>query len=281
MLVDLLKSTSLLVTISAAELMSQGQLIASETFRALEVYLVIAALYFALCYPLSQGLLWFERQIRAGVPLAPRRRRRLRQARALLDEGGDGMSTPVDEFAVRIDGLVKSFDGREVLKGVSLEVRAAGSSASSARAAAARRRCCAASTCSSARTAQRCEIAGEPVFARRPHGLPRPRAPAPDGRDGVPALQPVPAPDRGGERDAARRSRRRTCPRPRRSSAPCTLLRRVGLGHRAHRLPRADVGRRAAARRDRPRARAASRPCCCSTSRPPRWTPSRPARCCA
>ena len=46
---------------------------------------MIAALYFALCYPLSQGLLWFERQIRAGVPLAPRRRRRLRQARVLLE----------------------------------------------------------------------------------------------------------------------------------------------------------------------------------------------------
>jgi His/Glu/Gln/Arg/opine family amino acid ABC transporter permease subunit len=87
MLVDLLKSTSLLVTISAAELMSQGQLIASETFRALEVYVVIAALYFALCYPLSQGLLWFERQVRDGVPLAPRRRRRMRQARLLLGKG--------------------------------------------------------------------------------------------------------------------------------------------------------------------------------------------------
>jgi polar amino acid transport system permease protein len=87
MLVDLLKSTSLLVTISAAELMSQAQLIASDTFRALEVYAVISAIYFALCYPLSQGLLWFERQIRAGVPLTPRRRRRLRAARALLEKG--------------------------------------------------------------------------------------------------------------------------------------------------------------------------------------------------
>jgi polar amino acid transport system permease protein len=85
MLVDLLKSTSLLVTISAAELMSEGQLIASETFRALEVYAVIAVLYFGLCYPLSQGLLWFERKIRAGVPLVPARRRRLRTARALLE----------------------------------------------------------------------------------------------------------------------------------------------------------------------------------------------------
>jgi polar amino acid transport system permease protein len=87
MLVDLLKSTSLLVTISAAELMSQGQLIASDTFRALEVYVVISVIYFALCYPLSQGLLWFERQIRAGVPLLPRRRRRLNAARALLEKG--------------------------------------------------------------------------------------------------------------------------------------------------------------------------------------------------
>jgi polar amino acid transport system permease protein len=87
MLVDLLKSTSLLVTISAAELMSQGQLIASETFRALEVYFVISVLYFALCYPLSQGLLWFERQVAAGVPLVPRRRRRLRAARTLLEKG--------------------------------------------------------------------------------------------------------------------------------------------------------------------------------------------------
>jgi polar amino acid transport system permease protein len=84
MLVDLLKSTSLLVTISAAELMSEGRIITSETFRALEVYLVIAAIYFALCYPLSQLLLLLERKIRAGVPLSPRRRRRLRIARELL-----------------------------------------------------------------------------------------------------------------------------------------------------------------------------------------------------
>jgi polar amino acid transport system permease protein len=88
MAVDLLKSTSLLVTISAAELMSQGRLITSSTFRALEVYFVIAAIYFALCYPLSQVLLWFERRIRAGIPLAPRRRRRLKVARRMLAEEG-------------------------------------------------------------------------------------------------------------------------------------------------------------------------------------------------
>jgi His/Glu/Gln/Arg/opine family amino acid ABC transporter permease subunit len=85
MLVDMLKSTSLLVTISAAELMSQGRLIASATFRALEVYLVIAALYFAICYPVSQCLLWLERRIHSGVPLSLRRRRILREARLLLE----------------------------------------------------------------------------------------------------------------------------------------------------------------------------------------------------
>jgi polar amino acid transport system permease protein len=88
MLVDLLKSTSLLVTISAAELMSQGKLIQSATFRALEVYLVIALIYFAMCYPLSQSLLWLERRIVAGVPLSPRRRRRLKLARTLLTQDG-------------------------------------------------------------------------------------------------------------------------------------------------------------------------------------------------
>jgi polar amino acid transport system permease protein len=84
MLVDLLKSTSLLVTISAAELMSRAQLITSDTFRALEVYVVIAAIYFAVCYPLSQALLWLERRVRAGAALSPGRRRRQRKARALL-----------------------------------------------------------------------------------------------------------------------------------------------------------------------------------------------------
>jgi polar amino acid transport system permease protein len=88
MLVDLLKSTSLLVTIAAGELMSQAQLIASETFRAMEVYLVIAALYFVVCYPLSQLLLLFERKVAAGVALTPGRRRRLAHAKVLLETHG-------------------------------------------------------------------------------------------------------------------------------------------------------------------------------------------------
>ena len=90
MLVDLLKSTSLLVTIAAAELMSQAQLIASATFRAMEVYLVIAAVYFAVCYPLSQLLLLLERKVQAGTPLTPGRRRRVAKTKALLAAGVAG-----------------------------------------------------------------------------------------------------------------------------------------------------------------------------------------------
>jgi polar amino acid transport system permease protein len=86
MLVDCLKSTSLLVLISAADLMTVGTLITSATYRALEVYLVISAIYFCMCYPLSQALLWLERKVHAGVPLLPGRRHRLAVAKALLNE---------------------------------------------------------------------------------------------------------------------------------------------------------------------------------------------------
>ena len=84
MLVDMLKSTSLLITITAGELMSVGQSISSQTFEVMEVYLVLAAIYFAMCYPLSQALLWLERRVRAGAALSVGRRQRLRTARRLL-----------------------------------------------------------------------------------------------------------------------------------------------------------------------------------------------------
>jgi polar amino acid transport system permease protein len=84
MLVDCLKSTSLLQVIGAAELMTQAHEIASATFEEFQVYGVISLIYFAMCYPLSQFLLALERKIRAGVPLTIGRRRRFRMASALL-----------------------------------------------------------------------------------------------------------------------------------------------------------------------------------------------------
>lgn len=75
MMVDLLKGTSLMVAIGGGELMTQGTLIASDTFRAMQVYLVIGLIYLAMCYPLSQLTLLLERKVRAGAPLSPSRRR--------------------------------------------------------------------------------------------------------------------------------------------------------------------------------------------------------------
>ncbi|TDE08456.1 amino acid ABC transporter permease [Jiangella asiatica] len=82
MMVDLLKGTALLVTIGGAELMTQGAIITSTTFRALEVYLVIGLIYFSLCYPLSRGVVRLERRLDSGAPLTPSRRRHLK----LVDE---------------------------------------------------------------------------------------------------------------------------------------------------------------------------------------------------
>ena len=233
MLVDLLKSTSLLVTISAAELMTQARLITSATFRALEVYLVIAAIYFALCYPLSQ-LLLLAGAARSGPasPLSPWRRRRLRAARALLAD-----CRPADMKEVRHDrvghhGADHASDadrGRRTDRRPEQVLRrppgarrrrtwrstAAGSSASSGRAAAARRRCCAASTCWNGpdrghhRGGRRGGHRDGRLVCRDLARLRRTR------RHGLPALPPLPAPDGRGERRAgadarrASRSRRR------------------------------------------------------------------------
>jgi His/Glu/Gln/Arg/opine family amino acid ABC transporter permease subunit len=84
MLVDLLKGTSLLVTIGGAELMTEGSLIVSDTFQALEVYVVIGLIYLAMCWPLSQLALWLERTLNRGTPLSYRRRR-VRRLIAELD----------------------------------------------------------------------------------------------------------------------------------------------------------------------------------------------------
>jgi polar amino acid transport system permease protein len=90
MLVDMLKSTSLLITISAAELMTVGQLIASTTFQAMEVYFVIGVIYFAMCYPLSMASLWLERKLKAGTPLSPVRRRLIDEVRLALPAAAAG-----------------------------------------------------------------------------------------------------------------------------------------------------------------------------------------------
>ena len=49
----LIKDTSLAAIIGAFELTRAGQEVIERTFRSLEIYLVVAAFYFIICYPLS------------------------------------------------------------------------------------------------------------------------------------------------------------------------------------------------------------------------------------
>ena len=53
-----LKNTSLLYVVAVPDLMYTGSIIVSDTFRPLEVYSSVAAMYFAILYPLT---LWASR----------------------------------------------------------------------------------------------------------------------------------------------------------------------------------------------------------------------------
>ncbi|HWL60348.1 MAG TPA: amino acid ABC transporter permease [Microbacteriaceae bacterium] len=84
MMVDLLKGTSLLVTIGGAELMTHAATVVSITYRPLESYTLIGLVYFALCFPLSRLVSGLEQRIASGVPLSPVRADLLRRARELV-----------------------------------------------------------------------------------------------------------------------------------------------------------------------------------------------------
>lgn len=53
-LVQLIKNTSLAATIGFIELTREGQLTTASTFQPFAVYCTVAALYFLLCFPLTQ-----------------------------------------------------------------------------------------------------------------------------------------------------------------------------------------------------------------------------------
>ena len=62
-LVQLIKNTSLAAVIGFVELTREGQLTTAATFRPFTVYLIVAALYFALCFPLTQWSRRLERRL--------------------------------------------------------------------------------------------------------------------------------------------------------------------------------------------------------------------------
>jgi len=66
-LVQLLKETSLASIIGFVELTRQGQIITSVTFRPFLVYGLVAALYFAMCWPLSLAARRMERGLARGT----------------------------------------------------------------------------------------------------------------------------------------------------------------------------------------------------------------------
>ncbi|KFC70111.1 Polar amino acid ABC transporter inner membrane subunit [Bosea sp. LC85] len=67
-MVQIVKNTSIASVIGMAEMTYIGKLINNATFQPFRTYLVIAALYFALCYPLS----WLSRRLERKLNVAHR-----------------------------------------------------------------------------------------------------------------------------------------------------------------------------------------------------------------
>ncbi len=65
-MVQLVKNTSLAAVIGFVELTREGQLTTAATFQPFAVYLIVAALYFCLCYPLTRYSRILERKRRVA-----------------------------------------------------------------------------------------------------------------------------------------------------------------------------------------------------------------------
>ena len=65
-LVQVVKNTSITSIIGFVELARAGQLINNATFQPFRVFMTVAALYFVICYPLSQLSHLLERRLHVG-----------------------------------------------------------------------------------------------------------------------------------------------------------------------------------------------------------------------
>ena len=61
-----LKNTSLVSTIAVPDLLYNGTLVTADTNRPLEVYTVVALIYFALLFPSTMLAQWYERRLEKG-----------------------------------------------------------------------------------------------------------------------------------------------------------------------------------------------------------------------
>ncbi|MDU9390017.1 amino acid ABC transporter permease [Pseudomonas sp. zfem002] len=64
--ISLLKDTSVASLIAAPDLMLRAQDLSSVYFMPLEIYILVGAMYFAMCYPLSLGVRLLERRASRG-----------------------------------------------------------------------------------------------------------------------------------------------------------------------------------------------------------------------
>jgi His/Glu/Gln/Arg/opine family amino acid ABC transporter permease subunit len=64
-LISMFKDTSLASIVTLKELMFQGQILSASTFRAVPVFLLVGAIYFAMSYPASLGVQALERRLKA------------------------------------------------------------------------------------------------------------------------------------------------------------------------------------------------------------------------
>jgi polar amino acid transport system permease protein len=65
-MVQIIKSTSLASVVGFVELARSGQIINNSIFEPFAVYLIIAAIYFALCYPVSRWSQLLEQRAGSG-----------------------------------------------------------------------------------------------------------------------------------------------------------------------------------------------------------------------
>ena len=65
-LVALLKDTSIASLISAPELLLRARDLSSEYFLPMQYYLIVGAMYFAMAWPLMQGVRMLERHLLRG-----------------------------------------------------------------------------------------------------------------------------------------------------------------------------------------------------------------------
>lgn len=60
--ISILQQSSLVAIVSVADLMYEGKLLATDSYRPLETYTVVALIYLALALPIGQLVSWMERR---------------------------------------------------------------------------------------------------------------------------------------------------------------------------------------------------------------------------